>query len=125
MHFAWQFSVSLTCAESGRTVFGRHLSDSWLPSQTLLRYSPDPTLALSVCDAQFSAMLAAYRFLPIARNTSGASLGCRTRLPCLNAGYLVAAAKGRFLRPAAACLLQAGQGAGLSFCPNSATLALA
>jgi hypothetical protein len=41
MHFAWQFSVSFTCAASGRIFDGRNFSEKLLPSHTRVKYKPE------------------------------------------------------------------------------------
>src|SRR5271170_4730685 len=46
MHFAWQFSVSLICADNGLIVEGRSLLDILLPIQTRGRYEAVSTRLL-------------------------------------------------------------------------------
>jgi hypothetical protein len=41
MHFAWQFSVSFTCAASGRIVEGKNFGEKLLPSHTRVKYKPE------------------------------------------------------------------------------------
>src|SRR5579863_8276753 len=41
MHFAWQFSVSFTCAASGRIFDGKNFAEKLLPSQTRGKYKPE------------------------------------------------------------------------------------
>src|SRR5271156_1981735 len=41
MHFAWQFSVSFTCAASGRIFAGKNFGEKLLPSHTRVKYNPE------------------------------------------------------------------------------------
>jgi hypothetical protein len=41
MHFAWQFSVSFTCAASGRIFAGKNFGVKLLPNHTRVKYKPE------------------------------------------------------------------------------------
>ena len=51
MQPAWQFSVSLMCADNGRIVEGKSLVDTLLPSHTRDRYKPEKDIMYCACQS--------------------------------------------------------------------------